>query len=78
MSLAILEALHVFTSHFHASLVMESYLINAIHWISSPAASPGNFLFFFIKEIKFMHSQVNVFFKHVGPLADVFADSLAK
>lgn len=25
-----------------------------------------------------MHSQVNVVFKHVGPLADAFADSLAK
>lgn len=38
--LAILEALHMFTSHFYASLVVESDLTNDVHWVSSSTISP--------------------------------------
>lgn len=63
--LAIQEALHIFVSHFHASLIVESDSANVVLSISSPLVSPWRFQFY-IDEDKSMSCKFKVILSMLG------------
>lgn len=73
--LAILEAMHIFSSSVQGSLIIKSdSSILLLGW-SLQIVVLGNFLYNF-QEIKVHSSSLEVFFQHVGRSAIAFADVL--
>ena len=75
-SLAILEALRIFSTSFHGPLLVESDSTNAVGWLLKPDSRPWNFQFHF-NEMKKISSLV-VSFGHVLRRANSIADALVK
>lgn len=68
----ILEALRIFRQSFADKLVVESDLLNAISWISSHRNFPSRFQFY-LKLVGSLSSLIQVEFKFVERLVDMFA-----
>ena len=75
--LAILEAIHLFSSYCIEALIMKSDSSNAISWVSKRKVLPWKFQFIF-NEIRGLSSSINVVFSHEVRSANSMADSLAK
>lgn len=76
-AVAILETRRLFASSFQSKLVVESDSLNAISWVTSSALTPWRFTFY-LEGIKMLSSLMEVVFRHVGWLANGFANSLVK
>lgn len=76
-AVAILETLRLFASSFQSKLVVESYSPNAFSWVTFSGLTPWRFTFY-LEGIKMLSSLMEVVFRHVGWLANGFADSLVK
>lgn len=62
---AILEALRMYIDSFQGPLIGESSdLFNAISWVSCVIAGPWR-LHYYLEEINFLSSSLNVVFRHV-------------
>ena len=73
---AILEALRVYKVLFNHPLIVESDSLNAISWVANSAKSLWRF-YFYLNEIKFLSSELEVEFRHILHSANEEADVLA-